>query len=137
MASSLKAGSLDRRVTLCEQRHTKDAHGGAVTRLYPLATVWARVVPLAGRLLDADSQQRTAESDTEFAIRYRAGVDQSTVVVYRDEAYDLQHCGEIGRREGLQLRGRRTQPQPDVPHPLADFDGPLLVDFDGGQLLTL
>jgi SPP1 family predicted phage head-tail adaptor len=137
-APRIKAGSLDRRVTLCEQRQTRDALGGFVTSLYIIATVWAEVLALSGRLVDAVSEQRIAETDAQITIRHRSGIDQRTIIVYRDEAYDLQAVNELGRCEGLQCMARRIRPQPaTLPHPLVDFDGALLVDFDGGSLMTV
>jgi SPP1 family predicted phage head-tail adaptor len=137
MPLNIKAGSLDRRVTFYEQRSTKDEFGGFVSRLYPIATVWAAVTSMAGRLLDGESQQRTAEADTRITARYRGDITQRSIVAYQGESYDLVNVAEIGRREGLEILARRTNPQSDLPAALTDFDDIALVDFDAGPLLTL
>jgi head-tail adaptor len=137
MATSLKAGTLDRRITFYEQRSTKDEFGGFVSRLYPIATVWAAVASMAGRLLDGESQQRTAEADTRITARHRGDITQRTIAAYKGEAYDLLNVAEIGRREGLDLLARRTNPQPALPDVLRRFpDGLPLTMFSGASLLS-
>jgi SPP1 family predicted phage head-tail adaptor len=137
MATTLKAGNLDRRITFYEQRSTKDEFGGFVSRLYPIATVWAAVASMAGRLIDGESQQRAAEADTRISMRYRGDITQRSIVAYQGESYDLLNVAEIGRREGLEILARRTNPQADLPAALTDFDDATLLDFDAGPLLTL
>ena len=45
----MRSGPLRDRVTIYEQRNTRDAGGASLPEFVPVATVWARIDPLSGR----------------------------------------------------------------------------------------
>lgn len=65
------AGKADRQVQLQELQTTVSPSGAPKAEWLTLATVWAAVTPVSGREPFA-AQQRYAEVDTVFSIRYRS-----------------------------------------------------------------
>ena len=109
---ALRAGLLDRRVTLERRVEVVDASGQAVIQWLPLATVWARVEPLGGRE-GFGQQQFVATGDLRFTIRWRDDVTPLHQVTYGGVPYDVVSVAEDGRREALLIVCRgRTENRP-------------------------
>jgi SPP1 family predicted phage head-tail adaptor len=80
----VKAGTLDRRVTLQRQFSTRDAYGGETISWIDVATVWASVSAISGREF-LQSQQIEGETTYKVVIRWLAGITTSKLrVVYHD-----------------------------------------------------
>jgi SPP1 family predicted phage head-tail adaptor len=108
----VRAGLLDRRVTLERRVEVVDPSGEVVVSWVPLATVWARVEPLGGRE-NFGAQQFVATGDLRFTVRWRADVTPLHRVVYAGVPYDVVSVAEEGRREALLIVGRgRTEGRP-------------------------
>ncbi len=101
--SELRAGALDRRVTLRAKSLANDASGQAIETWADLATVWAEKRDLRGREYLA-AQAVNAEVETLFRIRWRSDVTPANRLTYDGKDYDIAAVAEIGRREGLELR---------------------------------
>ncbi len=98
----LRAGQLDRRITLQRPVPTRDSYGAELVAWQDLATVWAKVEPMGGdEGFRAD--QPTARQVTRFTIRYRAGVAPAMRVLYGGETYDIDDVSEPERRVSLVL----------------------------------
>jgi SPP1 family predicted phage head-tail adaptor len=106
----MNAGALDRRLRIEVATETQSA-SGEVTRTWPgtlLADVWASKRDLSGVELYR-AQQLVAKVDTEFEIRYPAGLnpfpnpDETMRLFCEGVPYDITFVSEIGRREGLKL----------------------------------
>ena len=106
----MEPGRLDRAITLLrnEAKRATSGSGEAVPVLVAIAAVRAEVTSIAGRERFA-GDQRYAEIDLRFKIRWRADVTPETVVRYDDgrgaRLFDLAEVTEVGRREGLELFG--------------------------------
>lgn len=99
----MRAGELDRRITIASFTESQNAYGEPVKTWNTLATVWANVKPASGREF-FNSNQRVAEVDTIFKIRYRDDVTPQMRVLYNGSIYDIKSILEIGgREEGLQI----------------------------------
>jgi len=99
----LQAGKLDRQITLQEKVETTDSFGGIVVLYNTIATVWASVNDVRGRDFLA-AQQAQSELTTRFRIRYRAGLDNLTRVMWKGKRYDvIGYPKEIGRNEGIEI----------------------------------
>lgn len=98
----MKAGTLDRRVTLQTRVLTRDAQGEEVVTYTDLATVWAQKLDLIGREYFA-AQQVNAEVTTRWRLRWRSDIGVLHQLVYGAVAYDILQASEIGRREGIEL----------------------------------
>lgn len=98
----MRAGSLDRRITLRHRTLERDAQHQEVETFTAYATVWAARNDVRGREFIA-SQQPIAENTTRFVIRYRADVVHTDRITEGARDYNITQIAEIGRREGLEL----------------------------------
>lgn len=98
----MKAGALDRRVTIERATVIQDPYGEEIETWAPLATVSAQVVQQSGReFLAAEAMQ--AEVRVLFRLRWIEGIQETDRVSYGDRLHNIQEVKELGRREGLEL----------------------------------
>ena len=76
----MKAGRLNRRVTIQQKSVARDALGAEVITWVDVATVWAEVSPYSGREFVA-LRQAQDEITTRITIRYRPGITPAMRVV--------------------------------------------------------
>src|SRR5690606_30362543 len=99
----VKAGRLDRRITIQREGETVDQYGTVKRAWSTVATVPAERLAQS----TADFMQAFGE-DTEtvmaFRIRYRFGVETTDRVLFEGRAFNVVELKEIGRRVGLELR---------------------------------
>lgn len=99
----MRAGKMDRRVTLQARTVTRNADGEDVATYADLATVWAEKFDLRGREYFA-AQQSRAEVTTRWRIRYRDDLRSVDRLVHDGTAYDVAAPpAETGRQQGLEL----------------------------------
>lgn len=97
----MRAGSLDRRVTLRRPVTTDNAYGEPAPAWTDVATVWAKVVQgAAGEVM---ARGVAARVDVLFRIRWRTDVTTAWRIVHGADTYDIQSIAEVGRREGLEI----------------------------------
>lgn len=98
----MRAGRLDRRVTLQKPTRTQDDFGQAVETWSDVATVWAGVRQTAGsEFLQAQSE--TNEQQIVFTMRYRADVRETWRVVWEGRNFDVIEVRQLGRRAGIEV----------------------------------
>ena len=99
----MRAGRMDRQVTLQARTVSRNAQGEDVASYTDLATVWAEKFDLRGREYFA-AQQSRAEVTTRWRIRYLDSLRAVDRLVHDGTAYDVvAPPAEIGRRQGLEL----------------------------------
>jgi SPP1 family predicted phage head-tail adaptor len=98
----MKAGRLDRLVTLQSRVVTRSDSGEDVVTYQDLEDVWAEKFDLRGREFYA-AQQAKADVTTRWRIRWRSDVSILHRLVYGGQVYEINAAAEIGRREGLEL----------------------------------
>lgn len=102
----MRAGRLDRRVTIEQLTETQNGVGETIKTWSTLATLWAERVP-QGVVQKYNTQQQYAEVTAVFRIRWfphaSAISPELHRVVYRDRVYDVHGTEEIGRRDGLMI----------------------------------
>ena len=103
----MRAGKLDRRITIESATLSVNAVGESVKAWATLDTVWAGVSALSGKEY-VGAAQVVGEEQLIFRIRYRTDVTLHNRIIYNSEEYDIQHIAEVGRRQGLDLVGKRT-----------------------------
>lgn len=104
----MKAGDLDRRITILRAvKVTDPASGQEVETWIDLATIWA-----SWRRATAREQLAAAEISAEvtdvFRIRWSSvtrSITPEDRVLYNGREYNLVEATEIGRHEGMMLRG--------------------------------
>lgn len=99
----MRAGKLDRLVSLYHRVLTQDAQGEQIAT-YPTAygQVWAEKLDQRAREYFA-AQGTQAEATTRFRIRWRSDVLMTDRVALDGVNYDIVQISEIGRRQGLEL----------------------------------
>ncbi|RFB95350.1 head-tail adaptor protein [Rhizobium leguminosarum bv. trifolii] len=100
----LNIGAMDRRITIEREMETVKPSGSVVMTSAPVATVWAEV------LQQTASEFFTGYGEAEtgtviFRVRYRPGITTKDRVTYDGTSYDIKEINELGRRDGLELRG--------------------------------
>ena len=98
----MRAGSLDRRVTLLRRTLSRNVHGEEVVEFDELDTVWAQKLDVTGREYFS-SQHVVAEGTARFRLRYRSDLSVTDRIAYGGHTYDIQQVAELGRREALDI----------------------------------
>lgn len=101
----MKAGRLDRRITLQRKSATQNSYGEEVAAWADLATVWAEVVPSAGREAFV-AQQFAGFINATFRVRWSSltrSITDLDRISFDGRIYNITEVREIGRREGLEF----------------------------------
>jgi len=98
----MKAGRMDRVVTLRQATVAQDDYGQPIETWTDLAEVWASRVELKGAERWA-AKQVLSEISAKYWIRWRDDVTDRLRLVDDSTEYNIQAVSEIGRREGLEL----------------------------------
>jgi SPP1 family predicted phage head-tail adaptor len=109
----VKAGDLDRRLTIEEYIETQDAYGEPIKDWVVLDTVWAQITPVRGSERYV-AQQVSGEAETRFRIRWRDDVTDKMRLVYENAYYNITAVLEIGRHEGLEIMAKAFVPVEEV-----------------------
>ena len=101
----MKAGELDRRITLLRAAMVKNALNELVPHWSPLATVFAKYMPLSdGERIRA--QQVGAYATARFLVRWStltAGLTAKDRLVFAGQVFEISGQKEIGRKVGIEL----------------------------------
>jgi len=98
----MRAGSMDRRVTLQRFTTTQDEYGEEIQTWTDLATVFAEVRQQGGREYLA-AATIMADQRVVFFIRWYPGLTVLDRVSYGGALHDIEEVREIGRRDGVEL----------------------------------
>lgn len=98
----MRAGELDRRITLKEPVRTTDTAGGIVTTYTDVATVSAKKRDVSGRE-KFRAEQVNAELTTRFTIRYRSDIQNDWRIVFKSKDYDILVIRETERNAVLEI----------------------------------
>lgn len=102
----IKAGKLDRQITIERETETVAA-SGAVSK------AWAAVATIRAELVQRSADEfltgfGVAEAGgAVFRIRYLAGITPADRVIFDGAAYDINEIAELGRKRGLELHCAR------------------------------
>lgn len=104
----IRSGDLDRRITILRATTVTDPGSGQQIETWgPLATVWASWRRASAREQLAASEI-SAEVTDVFTVRWTettATITPLDRVEYQGRKYNLAEATELGRREGMVLRG--------------------------------
>lgn len=99
----IRAGKLDRQITIERDTETVAASGA-------VSSVWAPVATIRAELVQRSADEfLTGFGEAEaggavFRIRYLAGITTADRVICDGVAYDIDEIAELGRRRALELR---------------------------------
>lgn len=111
----MRAGRLDRRITILARTQTQTASGEVVETWPEERRVWAEVIPLGGseRLEAATTRAaRSARFRVRFAASWRPDVARHRLE-HDGLVWDLLGIAELGRGEGWELTAE-AHDRPDV-----------------------
>lgn len=97
----IRAGRLDRRITLQEVQTVPDGYG-FTTAWVDTSSLWAERTDQGGEEFMAVGMQLN-RARAVFRIRWREGVDATMRVRSDETSFAIVAINEIGRREGLEL----------------------------------
>ncbi len=99
----MRAGKLDRSITIQRETSTVNDYGTPVK-------VWSDIATLRAEIVQASTEEfirgwgASDETVIIFRTRYLSGVTLADRIVYGGAAHNLKEIKEIGRRRGLELR---------------------------------
>lgn len=99
----MRAGKLDRTITIQRASVTDDDYGAPQEAWATVATVRAQLIQSTAKEFIRD-YGAAGVTTCVFRIRYLAGVTLADRVGYDGKTYDVKEITEIGRRRGLELR---------------------------------
>ncbi len=99
----IKAGKLDRQITVSREAETVAASGAVSKTWTPVATIRAEL-----KQRSADEYLKgfgeVEAGGAVFHVRYLAGITTADRVTSDGVAYDIDEITELGRKRGLELR---------------------------------
>lgn len=98
----MRAGDLDRRITLQKRTEQQDTYGQPIITWVPIATVWAQMQQQSGREFMAGAIP-VSERRVVFRMRHRSDITVLDRVTHDGDEFDVNEVRELGRREGLEL----------------------------------
>jgi len=99
----MQIGKLRHRIEIERCTETPDATGHPVKAWANFASVWAEVLPLAGRELTS-AKQIDAQATHQVNIRHCAGVTQAMRVKHGTRYFSINHVSDVeGRGREMQL----------------------------------
>ena len=99
----MRAGKLDRVITIQQFTNTVDDDGTPVQTWTDVATVRAQLVQSSTDEYIA-ARGAVDKAAAIFRIRWLDGITNAVRIVYDGENFNLKETKEIGRREGMELR---------------------------------
>jgi SPP1 family predicted phage head-tail adaptor len=93
----MRAGALDRRLTIQRATTTPNAFNEPVASWTDVATVWAQPRPNRGAERFA-AQQIVGQGMMTFQIRYRTDVRVTDRILYQGRIWNVLDVREVGRR---------------------------------------
>lgn len=113
----MRAGRLDRQITIQRKSLTQSDSGEEQTAWADVATVWAEKVENRGPERFT-TQQIVGHAIKTFRFRWSTTVDEITTehrVLFDGRAYDITDVREIGRREGFEIDCFTRSEEPVTP----------------------
>ena len=98
----MRAGDLDRRITIERVTITYSETGEPIETWNTLATRWAQVQQQSGREFFS-GVQTVSERRVSFRIRWLEGLTVLDRVVCDSAVHDIQEVRRLGRKEGVEL----------------------------------
>ena len=98
----MRAGALDRRVTLRGKISDANAYGEQIETWIDIDTIWAQRKELRGSER-WEAQRVNPMVECKYVIRWRSDVTAKHRLVDGSRDYDIKAVLELGRHEGLEL----------------------------------
>lgn len=93
----MRAGQLRHRIKIQEQARTSDGAGGSTIAWNTIATISARVLPLAGQEL-FEAQKQNPKVSHRVEARYRAGVTAKNRILFDSRILNIEAVANLEER---------------------------------------
>lgn len=103
----MRAGRLDKRVTIQQSSQAKNASHELIDTWSTLATVWANVQPLKGSEM-FEAQKVNASSTIKVTIRPRSDITSRMRIVYASRTYDIDYIPPYDARMPMEIIAHET-----------------------------
>jgi SPP1 family predicted phage head-tail adaptor len=101
LSSRIHAGRLRHQIQIVDLVLSQDSFGGsAIDNATPFATVWAEVLDLSGRELEA-AQQKVSEVTHRITLRYIPGVKAKQNVWFDDRQFQIEDVQDPDQRKKI------------------------------------
>lgn len=102
----MRSEKLDRRIIIESFSDSRDDYGQPVRTWSTFATVWSGVKLNIGKEVFA-SKDKVKERIVDFKVRYRTDITNEMRIIYNSNYYEIEDVVELGREDGLIIRGSR------------------------------
>lgn len=99
----MRAGKLDKSITIERPTTAVDIYGTPVTAWVPVATMRGQIINAATEEF-IRGQGASSETSITFRTRWLDDVTVANRITYDGAAYDIKETKELGRRRGLDIR---------------------------------
>lgn len=97
----MRAGKLDRRITIQSKSVVRDAYGEPIINSWStFLSTWSRPVQKDGREQTADNN-RSTDRVVHFRVRYNSTITREMRVIWEGLYYKIEDLKELGREDGL------------------------------------
>lgn len=98
----MRAGPLDRRITIQNFESSESPSGEPIEVWSDLAIVWAGVTQQSGREFLGDAGI-VSERKVVFRVRFIPDVTVQSRIIYETKIFNIEEVRELGRKEGFEL----------------------------------
>ena len=102
----MRSEKLDKRITFESFTDSKDSYGQEIRTWSTFASCWAGIKLNIGKEAYISSE-KVKERVVDFKIRWREDLNNEMRIIYKSNYYDIQDIIELGREDGLIIRGQR------------------------------
>lgn len=102
----MRSEKLDRRIIIESFSEAADDYGQEIRTWSTFATCWAGVKLNIGKE-NFVSKEKVKERIVDFKIRWRTDLNNEMRILYESNYYEIEDIVELGREDGLIIRGSR------------------------------
>ena len=102
----MNSGKLDKRILIETPSEGRDDYGQEVRTWSTFASMWAGIKLNIGKE-SFETSEKVKERVVDFKIRWRTDLNNEMRILYNSNYYEIEDIVELGREDGLIVRGSR------------------------------
>ena len=104
----MRAGMLDRRITIQNKSESIDVYGQRTLTWATFLTVWANPFQKDGMEQTTDSN-RTTKRMVNFKVRWNSTITNEMRIIWDSEYYKIEDIKELSRQDGMIILASKLQ----------------------------
>lgn len=104
----MKAGELNRRITIQEKTVTRGTSGGEAFTWTDKVLLWAQANDEGGKEVVENEALITVHL-MDFVLRYRTDLDTEMRIIYNTKIYEILSIDELGFKVGLKITTQKIE----------------------------